>query len=136
MRGLNKVMIIGHLGRDPEMRYTPSGRAVTNFSVATGRNWTSADGQRRSETEWFNVIAWGPLAEICNQYLKKGQQVYVEGRLQTRKWEDQEGNKRSATEVVAREMVMLNDRKEKAEGESSTENEESFPITDEEDYPF
>jgi single-strand DNA-binding protein len=136
MRGLNKVMIIGHLGRDPEMRFTPSGRAVTNFSVATSRNWTSAEGQRRSETEWFNVIAWGQLAEICNQYLKKGQQVYVEGRLQTRKWEDEQGNKRSSTEVVAREMVMLNDRKDKPEGDSSTESEESFPVSDEEDYPF
>ncbi len=136
MRGLNKVMIIGNLGRDPEMRFTPSGRAVTSFSVATSRNWTSAEGQRRSETEWFNIIAWGQLAEICNQYLKKGQQVYVEGRLQTRKWEDEQGNKRSSTEVIAREMVMLNDRKDKPEGESSADSEESFPVTDEEDYPF
>jgi single-strand DNA-binding protein len=129
-------MIIGNLGRDPEMRFTPSGRAVTSFSVATSRNWTSAEGQRRSETEWFNIIAWGQLAEICNQYLKKGQQVYVEGRLQTRKWEDEQGNKRSSTEVIAREMVMLNDRKDKPEGESSADSEESFPVTDEEDYPF
>ena len=76
-RGLNKVMIIGHLGRDPEMRYTPSGRPVTTFSVATSRSWNTADGERRSETEWFNVVAWGSLAEICKQYLTKGQQVYV-----------------------------------------------------------
>lgn len=136
MRGLNKVMIIGNLGRDPEMRYTPSGRPVTNFSVATTRNWTSAQGERRSETEWFNVIAWGPLAEICNQYLRKGQHVYVEGRLQTRRWEDEEGNKRSSTEVVAREMIMLNERKDKPEGEGSTDSEETFPVSDEEDYPF
>lgn len=111
-RGLNKVMIIGHLGRDPEMRYTPSGRPVTTFSVATTRSWTSADGERHEETEWFNVVAWGSLAEICNQYLHKGQQVYIEGRLQTRRWEDSEGNKHFTTELVAKEMIMLGDRRE------------------------
>lgn len=137
-RGLNKVMVIGHLGRDPEMRYTPSGRPVTSFSVATSRNWTTADGERRSETEWFNVVAWGSLAEICNQYLKKGQQVYVEGRLQTRRWEDEEGNKRSSTELVAREMIMLSERREKAEGEaeSGAEAEVNFPHSDEDEFPF
>jgi single-strand DNA-binding protein len=89
-RGLNKVMIIGHLGRDPEMRYTPSGRPVTTFTVATTRTWNTSEGERREETEWFNVVAWGSLAEICNQYLRKGHQVYVEGRLQTRRWDDPE----------------------------------------------
>lgn len=135
-RGLNKVMIIGHLGRDPEMRYTPSGRPVTSFSVATNRNWTTAEGERRSEAEWFNIVAWGSLAEICSQLLKKGQLVYIEGRLQTRRWEDDQGNKRTATEVVAREMIMLNDRKDKSEGEAATEGDETFPQSDEEDYPF
>lgn len=136
-RGLNKVMIIGHLGRDPEMRYTPSGRPVTTFSVATSRSWTNAEGEKRSETEWFNVVAWASLAEICNQYLKKGQQVYIEGRLQTRRWEDEEGNKRNATEVVAREMIMLSDRREKAEGETETAAEDdNYPVSDEEDFPF
>ena len=106
-RGLNKVMIIGHLGRDPELRYTPSGRPVASFSVATTRGWTTAEGERREETEWFNVVAWGNLAEICKQYLKKGKQVYIEGRLQTRSWEDSEGNKRCRTELVAREMIIL-----------------------------
>ncbi len=134
-RGLNKVLIIGNLGREPEMRFTPSGRPVTTFCVATSRNWTTAEGERRSETEWFNIVAWGSLAEICNQYLKKGQQVYVEGRLQTRHWEDDQGNKRSATEVVAREMIMLSERREKTEGESS-EPEETFPQSDEDDFPF
>ena len=110
-RGLNKVMIIGHLGRDPEMRYTPSGRPVTSFSVATSRSWTSAEGERREETEWFNVVAWGNLAEICNQYLNKGQQVYVEGRLQTRGWEDGSGKKHFRTELVANEMIILGDRR-------------------------
>jgi single-strand DNA-binding protein len=137
-RGLNKVMLIGNLGRDPEMRYTPSGRPVTTFSAATTRNWTNAEGEKRSETEWFNIVAWGSLAEICNQYLKKGQQVYIEGRLQTRRWEDEEGNKRSATEIVAREMIMLGERKERAEGESgAAEPSEFYPSgNEEEDYPF
>jgi single-strand DNA-binding protein len=111
-RGLNKVMIIGHLGRDPEMRYTPSGRPVTTFSVATSRSWHSADGERHEETEWFNIVAWGSLAEICNQHLRKGQQVYIEGRLQTRRWEDAEGNKHFTTELVAKEMIMLGERRE------------------------
>jgi single-strand DNA-binding protein len=111
-RGLNKVMIIGHLGRDPEMRYTPSGRPVTTFSVATSRSWHSADGERHEETEWFNIVAWGSLAEICNQHLHKGQQVYIEGRLQTRRWEDAEGNKHFTTELVAKEMIMLGERRE------------------------
>ena len=111
-RGLNKVMIIGHLGRDPEMRYTPSGRPVTTFSVATNRSWQSADGERHEETEWFNVVAWGSLAEFCNQNLIRGQQIYIEGRLQTRKWDDAEGKKHFATEVVAREVIMLGERKD------------------------
>src|ERR1700752_1687451 len=92
-RGLNKVQIIGHLGRDPEMRYTPSGRPVTSFSVAVSRAWTSTDGERHEETEWFNVVAWSNLAETCKQVLTKGQQVYIEGLLQTRRWEDAEGKK-------------------------------------------
>jgi len=106
-RGLNKVMIIGHLGKDPEMRYTPSGKPVTCFSVVTSRNWVTANGERREDTEWFNVVAWGDLAEICNQYLTKGRQVYIEGRLQTRSWEDSEGRRHSRTELVAQEMIML-----------------------------
>ncbi len=110
-RGLNKVMIIGYLGRDPEMRYTPSGRPVTSFSVATSRTWTSAEGERREETEWFNVVAWGTLAEICKSHLSKNQQVYIEGRLQTRGWEDESGKKHFRTELVANEMILLGDRR-------------------------
>src|SRR3989304_9613034 len=100
-RGLKKVMIIGRLGRDPEMRYTPSGRPVTPYSVKPSRTWNTADGERHTEVEWFNVVAWGSLAEICKQYLTKGQQVYIEGRLQTRSWEDNNGNKHNSTEIVA-----------------------------------
>jgi single-strand DNA-binding protein len=116
MRGLNKVMIIGTVGRDPEMRYTPSGRPVTSFSVATTRNWTSSDGERREETEWFNVVAWGNLAEICKAHLSKNQQVYVEGRLQTRGWEDETGKKHFRTELVANEMILLGDRRRDPHG--------------------
>ncbi len=123
-RGLNKLMIIGHLGRDPEMRYTPSGKPVTTFSVATSRTWHSADGERHEETEWFNVVAWGSLAEVCNQHLKKGQQVYVEGRLQTRRWEDGGGNKHFTTEVVAQEMTMLGSRKDNFEHDVMRESDE------------
>jgi single-strand DNA-binding protein len=110
-RGLNKVIIIGIVGRDPEMRFTPSGRPVTSFSVATSRTWVSAEGERREETEWFNVVAWGNLAEICKGHLSKNQQVYVEGRLQTRGWEDEHGKKHFRTEVVANEMILLGDRR-------------------------
>lgn len=132
-RSLNKVMIIGHLGRDPEMRYTPSGKPVTTFTVATGRLWKSSDGEQHSETEWFNVVAWGSLAERCKNYLSKGQQVYVEGRLQTRKWDDNEGSKHVSIEIVANEMLMLGERKESyiSQNGDSTPPEET-----EEEFPF
>jgi single-strand DNA-binding protein len=109
-RGLNKVMIIGNIGRDPELRYTPSGKPVTSFSLASSRSWIAPDGERREETEWFNVVAWGNLAEICNQKLAKSQQVYVEGRLQTRSWEDDRGQRHFRTEIVANEMIILGPR--------------------------
>ncbi len=129
-RGLNKVMIIGRLGRDPEMRYTPSGRPVTTFNVATTRSWNSSDGERHTETEWFNVVTWGSLAEICKQYLTKSQQVYIEGRLQTRVWEDNTGNKRTSTDIVANEMIVLEDRKDSpsSEQEPDEQIEEEFPL--------
>ena len=137
-RGLNKVMVIGHLGRDPEMRYTPSGRPVTTFTVAVSRSWNTADGERRTETEWFNIVAWGNLAEICKQYLHKGQQVYIEGRLQTRRWEDKEGQKHTNVEVVANEMMMLGDRRDSSNHsqESEQDDENSKPVADEDEFPF
>jgi single-strand DNA-binding protein len=130
-RGLNKVMIIGNLGRDPEMRYTPSGRPVTTFSVATSRSWNTSEGEKHVETEWFNVVAWSNLAEICKQYLIKGQQVYIEGRLQTRHWDDQEGNKHTSVEIVANEMIILGERRETGETTSATET-----VEEEEEFPF
>jgi len=136
-RGLNKVMIIGNLGRDPEMRYTPSGKPVTSFSVATSRAWTSPDGERHEETEWFNVVAWGNLAETCNQYLTKGQQVYIEGRLQTRRWEDPEGRKHVNTEIVADRMIMLGERLNKASGSSEGgAGPLGEPPMDDNEFPF
>ncbi|MEI8131567.1 MAG: single-stranded DNA-binding protein [Leptolinea sp.] len=131
-RGLNKVMIIGHVGRDPEMRYTPSVRPVTTFTVATNRAWNSADGEHHTETEWFNVVTWGSLAEFCKQRLVKGQQVYIEGRLQFRRWEDTENIKHTSVEIVANEMVILGDRLEanpNLNGEflPANEMEDEFP---------
>lgn len=121
-RGLNKVMIIGNLGSDPEMRYTPTGRPVTSFSVATSRSWVTSEGERREATEWFRVVAWGNLAEICNRYLSKGSRVYVEGRLQTRSWENQ-GQKHYRTEVVANEMVLLDSREPRSAEEKDIEED-------------
>jgi single-strand DNA-binding protein len=115
-RGLNKVMLIGNLGKDPEMKYTPSGMPVTTFSVAVSRSWRTPEGENREETEWFRVVAWQKLAETCNEYLRKGMRVYIEGRLQTRKWTDQQGQERYTTEVVANEMVMLSGREEGGSG--------------------
>jgi len=123
-------MIIGNLGRDPEMRYTPSGKPVTSFSVATSRTWTTTDGDRREATEWFNVVAWRDLAEICNQYLSKGSKVYIEGRLQTRSWESPDGQKHFRTEVVADEMIVLDSRRESYSEPSIDDEAES------EEFPF
>src|SRR5690348_15354173 len=109
-RGLNKVQIIGNLGKLPDMKYTQNGKAVTTFSVAVTRSVPRGDGQREEQTEWFRVVAWDKLAEICNQYLDKGSKVYVEGRLQSRTWENSEGQKQSTVEIVAGEVLMLGDR--------------------------
>lgn len=126
-RGLNKVMIIGNIGRDPELRYTPSGKPVTSFSLASSRSWIAPDGERREETEWFNVVAWGNLAEICNQKLAKSQQVYVEGRLQTRSWDDDRGQRHFRTEIVANEMIILGPR-DKNNNRHDYNNEEALPL--------
>ena len=107
---LNKAMIIGNLGRDPEMRYTPNGQAVTQFTVAVNRNYKDASGEWKEETEWFRVVAWGPLAERSAENLRKGRKVYVEGRLQTRAWEDKDGQKRYTTELIANTITSLEPR--------------------------
>jgi single-strand DNA-binding protein len=107
MRGVNKVILVGNLGADPEVRYASSGAAVVNFRIATSENWTNKEGGKETRTEWHRIVAFGKLAEICAEYLNKGKQVYVEGRLQSRSWEDKEGNKKWTTEIVANNVVML-----------------------------
>lgn len=129
-RGLNKVMLIGRLGHDPEMRYTPSGKPLTKFQMAVNRSWTSGENEKKTETEWFTIVSWGKLAEICNQYLKKGRQVYIEGRLHTRNWKDEEGANHSSVEVVAQEMIMLGRPTE------DDPSDQAGKPTPEDDYPF
>lgn len=107
---INKVILIGNLGADPEMRYAQNGNPVATFSLATTERWKGQDGQMQESTEWHRIVAWRRLAEICGEYLSKGSRVYVEGKLQTRKWKDQSGNDRYTTEIVAREMKMLSPR--------------------------
>lgn len=107
MISLNKVMLIGNVGTDPEMRFTPSGNPVTSFRVATSRVYTTSDGERKQETEWFTVVAWKKQAESCNQFLTKGQRVYVEGSLRTRAWEGRDGQKRVTAEVIANRVIFL-----------------------------
>ena len=109
---VNKVILVGRLGKDPETRFTPSGKAVTNFSMATSESWKDAGGERQEKTEWHKVQIWGPLAEISAKYLSKGKLVYIEGRLQTREWEDQSGGKRYTTEIIANQMQILSDKGE------------------------
>jgi len=130
-RGLNKVMIIGHVGREPEMRYTPTGKPVTSFSVATTRGWMAPDGRRWEEIDWFNVVSWGNLAEICRQHLTRDQRVYIEGRLQTRGWEDSQGKLHYRTEIVANEMIILGDRRPSEP--SAPEDDSVTPPAEEED---
>jgi len=137
MANLNKVMIIGNVGTDPEMRYAPNGNPVTRFRIATSRVYNSPEGERKQETEWFTVVAWNKLAESCNAYLNKGRRAYVEGRLRTRTWEGQDGQKRTQVEVVA-ERVLFIDRQgaapltEEAKGGETKANEE----IEAEDLPF
>ena len=138
MLTLNKVMIIGNVGTEPEMRFTPNGNPVTSFRVATNRVYTTPEGERKQETEWFTVVAWNRLAENCNQYLAKGQRVYAEGRLHTRSWEGQDGQQRSRSEIVANRVLFL-DRQATAPisgegGEEATQSEPEPAVV--EDVPF
>ncbi len=109
-RGVNKVIIVGNLGQDPEVRYMPNGNAVANFTVATSESWKDQQGQLQERTEWHRIVVYRRLAEIAGEYLRKGSKVYLEGRLQTREWQDQQGQKRYTTEIVANEMQMLDSR--------------------------
>ena len=113
MSGVNKVILIGNLGANPELRYTAGQQAVANLRIATTEKWTDKSGQKQEATEWHRVVVWGRQAEICNQYLTKGRQVYIEGSIRTRQWQDQQGQKRFTTEIVARNVQMLGGRGER-----------------------
>ncbi|MEC9465728.1 MAG: single-stranded DNA-binding protein [Myxococcota bacterium] len=116
MAGVNKVILMGRLGADPEVRYTPNGQAVAQFSLATSRQWKDNTGQRQEKTEWHRIVAWGKTAELCGEYLSKGRQVYLEGRIEYRTWDDKEGNKRYTTEVIAREVQFIGGRNDAGGG--------------------
>ena len=135
-KSLNKVLLIGNLGKDPELSYTPSGVAVAKFSIATGERWKDQDGNVQERTEWHNIIAWRKLAEICGQYLKKGSKVYLEGRLQTRSWDDKNtGAKRYTTEIIADDLIML-DAKGMASAEFPTGAAAGQGTPEKDDLPF
>jgi single-strand DNA-binding protein len=151
MAGINKAILIGRLGRDPEVRYTPDGTAVANFSIATSDEWTDkASGEKRERTEWHRIVAFNRLGEICGEYLSKGRQVYVEGRIQTREWTDKDGNKRYTTEIVAATVQFLGGRgdtgdfsrpsgnMQRTAGNMQTPAEPgpAYPETTDDDIPF
>ena len=143
MAGVNKVILIGNLGRDPEVRYTPDGTAVANFSIATSDEWTDkATNEKKERTEWHRIVAFGRLGEICGEYLSKGRQVYIEGRIQTRSWEDRDGNKRYTTEIVASDVQFLGGRDAgpgaRAQGGAPASNFESSAVQapEDDDIPF
>ena len=149
MAGVNKVILVGNLGGDPEIRYTPSGAAVANFTLATSENWKDKDGQKQEKTEWHKIVVFAKLAEICGEYLHKGKQIYIEGRIQTRQWEDRDGNKRYTTEIVANQMQMLGSKGDRPQATSGggqgggggqagggASSAEEPPVPDMEDIPF
>jgi single-strand DNA-binding protein len=128
MAGVNKVIIVGRLGKDPEVRYTPNGQAVANFTVATSDNWTDkTSGEKQEKTEWHRIVVWGRLAELSRDYLKKGKQVYVDGRLQTRSWDDKDGNKKYITEIVANNIQFLGSATDRTETHSSSDGIDYIP---------
>jgi len=146
MASVNKVILVGNLGGDPEVKYTPSGSAVANFNIATNESWTNKDGKKDERTEWHRIVVWNKLAELCGEYLAKGRTVYVEGRLQTREWNDKDGNKRYTTEIVAQTIQFLGGGAERGGGQRPSSGrseapaggrmEEAQPIEVEDDIPF
>ncbi len=147
MASVNKVILIGNLGSDPEVKYTPNGTAVANFNIATNESWVTKDGKKEERTEWHKIVVWSKLAELCGEYLAKGRPVYLEGRLQTRDWNDKDGNKRYTTEIVAQTIQFLGgpgERGERSEGRparsaragGSPGIEEAAPIEADDDIPF
>ena len=135
-KSLNRVTLIGNLGKDPELKYTSAGVAVATFSIATSDSWKDQEGNIQERTEWHNIVAWRKLAEICGEWLKKGKRVYVEGKLQTRNYE-KDGVKRYVTEIVAEQLIMLDGApKQQSESESSAPSHEAAPPAKEDDLPF
>jgi single-strand DNA-binding protein len=140
MASVNRVILVGHLGRDPELRYTPSGTAVANFTLATNDAWTDKAGEKQERTEWHRIVVWGKQAEIAGEYLTKGKQVFIEGSLQTREWNDKEGNKRQTTEIKAQRVIMLGRGEGRAEaggvGRVAEMDSGGEPQMNEDDIPF
>ncbi|MBI4297884.1 MAG: single-stranded DNA-binding protein [Chloroflexi bacterium] len=135
MASLNKIMVIGNLGSDPEMRYTPNGNPVTSFRLATSRAFTTSSGERRQETEWFDVITWNRLAETCNQFLSKGRRAFVEGRLRTSSWEGPDGQRRQRLEIVANRVLFLDRQAPSSSGEPAEETDQ-MTVGDSDEAPF
>ena len=133
MRGVNKVILIGNLGRDPELRYLPNGDPVAKFTLATNYRFKDREGQWQDKTDWHNIVVFRRQAEVCNEYLKKGSPIYVEGRIQTRSWEDKDGNKKYMTEIIAQSVNMLG---RKGEPEEEVPEEVTETKTEDEDLPF
>jgi single-strand DNA-binding protein len=137
MASVNKVILIGNLGKDPELRYTPSGQAVATFSIATTDKWRDKDGQLQERTDWHNIVLWGRQAELANEYLKKGRSVYLEGRIQTRNYDDKDGVKRYITEIIVQRMQFLGGRAEGGAEQAAPPPEEPAESTSEDDdLPF
>jgi single-strand DNA-binding protein len=144
MKGVNRVTLIGTLGRDPELKFTPGGSPVCNFSVATNEEWFDKKSeQKQKKTEWHNIVVWGGLAELCNKYLKKGSGAYIEGRIETKPWDDKDGNKKYRTEIVAKEVQFLgggtadrNDNEGSAPSEQQVQREHDNSTVDEDSLPF
>jgi len=143
MAGINKAILLGRLGKDPEIRYTAEGTAVANFTIATSDEWKDkTTGEKKERTEWHRVVAWGKLGELCGEYLSKGRQVFVEGRIQTREWEDRDGNKRYTTEIVASDVQFIGSRESVERTRAPFEppapdrSDPSFPETQNDDIPF
>ena len=133
---INKVILVGRLGRDPEIKHTESGHTVAKFSIATDETYKDRNGEQQRRTEWHNIVAWSKLAEICGKYLTKGKLAYIEGRLQSRQWEDREGNKRTTTEIIAREMRMLSTKGEGDSGGTAGDPAPATPEISDDDVPF
>jgi single-strand DNA-binding protein len=145
MAGVNKVILVGNLGKDPEIRHLENGRAVTNFTLATSETYKNRNGEKVTNTEWHNVVLWSPLAEVANNYLKKGSQVYIEGKITTRSYEDKDGVRKYITEIVGREMTMLGSRTieqrpsavmQESAQQNNPEAGENFQNSEEDDLPF